>query len=384
MSSSSSIEPGTEIAGFRIERRIGEEVYEATQLSLDRLVALRVLPRGADVQGVARDLPDVYAAGVDGEHAYVAMRLASAGRRRRMLLAAAAAVVVIAAATAILLLSGDDSDDVPAPLPGATVLGSALAGEAESVDCEGKPPSGASLGCTIAQTRLDGRLLRPPRDGVIRRWTVRGASGELGLIVLRGDEFAPAARTPSERVDSSGLARFDAELPVRKGDVIALDVAPGASIGVRRSEVAATARWIGPLRVRQRAIDFGPGTGFDRELLLRLELVPGSVAARRSLTGAAAADAPGGEELTTQPVDVPGGQVRTLAVVRLGDAVVVDLFDSRGRVARAPLPDADPRGEPLGITIVSGTVPTVRWRDPDGSTVVHSYRVSARNVTLRV
>src|SRR5581483_946045 len=78
---------GLEIAGFRIERTIGHGtsavVYEATQLELDRRVALKIFDQGSRL-GAARNAltwpehPNVvrlYAAGVSNGTAFVALQL---------------------------------------------------------------------------------------------------------------------------------------------------------------------------------------------------------------------------------------------------------------------------------------------------------------------
>ena len=87
------VDAGTTLAGFRLERRLGKggmgEVYLARQLSVDRQVAVKVLPPGfaADRQAVARFLHEgrlaarldhaniatVYEAGEDSGHYYLAM-----------------------------------------------------------------------------------------------------------------------------------------------------------------------------------------------------------------------------------------------------------------------------------------------------------------------
>ena len=81
------LEPGAEIAGFRLERVIGRGsqgvVYEATQLSLDRRVALKLIPPDPDLAEQFRRLQwpehphavSMYAAGVCEHGQFVAMQL---------------------------------------------------------------------------------------------------------------------------------------------------------------------------------------------------------------------------------------------------------------------------------------------------------------------
>src|SRR3954452_40306 len=76
-SSSSSIEPGTTFAGFRVERALGGGRYEATQLALDRRVCLEL--RSAPWREPPRD---AYAAGESEYGFYVAAPLAPKRRRR--------------------------------------------------------------------------------------------------------------------------------------------------------------------------------------------------------------------------------------------------------------------------------------------------------------
>jgi len=78
---------GTEIAGFRVERELGRGkravVYEATQVSLDRRVALKILPLDDEAVGLANSLEwpehphvvSLYAVGPWRGGAFVATRL---------------------------------------------------------------------------------------------------------------------------------------------------------------------------------------------------------------------------------------------------------------------------------------------------------------------
>ena len=308
-------------------------------------------------------------------------------RRRRWLAAAAAGcLAAIAALVAVVAGSGDELQGAPPILSGAQAIGSPLAGSAvSSVDCSGRPPGGGSLPCTVAQTQLGNRSLVAPRDGVIRRWTVRGARGELALQVLRrrGRRFDSIARSTNESVPDEGVHAFPANLPIRTGDLVALEVAPGTAVGVRRDAPGAvTARWFGPLNISVRPVERGPRSGFDHELLLRVEYLPGAeweVPGR--LTGAAAATAPAGRELTR--LELSRGGRRRVTVVNVGGRVAIDLFTGSRRLARVPVEGADPRGGPPVLSEHRRPVVRLRWSNPDGQAIRHEYGLTGGTLTPR-
>jgi hypothetical protein len=370
-SSTELLAPGARVAGYRVEGVLGRGshgvVYEATQLDLDRPVALRIVARAA---GPPRPWPDgphvvaLYASGDCEQGRYMAMRLvrgtslaelaASGGLRggqARELLAQVAdalgsahaagivhgslnarnvlvdsagqalvsdfglepgsieadrealaalgerygaspaapahhrlrllvplALLAAAGGVLALVLGGKGQTPLPAPPPGSVVLGSSLTGGGvRSVDCEGGAPNGSSLGCTLLQTRLPGRGLVAPRDGVIRHWTVRGAKGQLALQVLRGDgsgAFEVVAASPYVVVPDRRVHGFETRLPIRAGERVAVEVTPEASIGVRGDPGALTWRFVGPLRESFRAPARRSGSGFDYEVLLRVDYAP--------------------------------------------------------------------------------------------------------------
>jgi len=309
-------------------------------------------------------------------------------RRRTAAVAATGGVVAVAAITAGLADRGGEPARAPPILRGAQTLGSALpATGVSSVDCTGRTPSGSSPACTVVQTRLPGRLLVAPRDGVIRRWQVRGARGELALQVLgrERDTFVPATRSGYELIPDGGLHQFRANLPIRAGQLVGVEITPGAAIGVNRDSPAATARWFGPLTIGARSVDRGAGSGFDHELLLRVEYVPGAEWKPSGLlTGRGAELAPTGNELATRQVELPGRRVRTVALVTLRDRVAFDLFDGERRLARLVVADADPRGRLVTLTRYPDR-PTLRlrWSNPDGRTIGNDYAVQARSIAPR-
>jgi Protein kinase domain len=308
--------------------------------------------------------------------------------RRRWLSLGAAAV---AGGTAVVVTAAvvGDSDNGPRGAPpilrGAQVLGSRLhATGVDSLDCQGRPPTGASQECTLVQTRLPGQRLRAERSGAIRRWVVRGARGELALLVLRrkGRQFVSVARTPYELVPDRGVHALTANLPIRAGELVGLQVAPGAELGVHRGVTgAATARSFGPLTFAVRPVHRGPGTGFDHELLLRVEYLPGARATVPGrLSRLAARRAPNGVRLDERVVEPRRGLVRTVAVVRVGDRVAVDLFDGGRRLERLPVRDADAGGRLLSWDSIGEPTVHLSWRNPGGRVIAHDYAVGSRSL----
>ena len=338
-----------------------------------------------DRRGVLADfgLGDGSASADDDRAALAALVAAQRARPRRA--PAVAVAVVLAVAAGALAARGGGRDEPPAVLPGAQVLGSALqpAAQGETIDCEGRAPSGASPACTLVQTQLPGRPLAARRAGVIRRWRVRDARGELALTVLRrrGGTFEVVTRAEPVRVENE--AAIDVALPVAAGDVVGVELTPGAGVGVRRAvSGAAMARWIGPLTIEPRAPDRDGAIG--GELLLRVEVEPGATARPPGLLeGRAAATAPAGREVDRRQIDLPSGEVRAAAVVLTAGRVVVDLFASGRRLVRLPVIGADPRGQLEGLETLGLPLLLVRWSNPDGRVVRREYVVLSDELRVR-
>jgi hypothetical protein len=346
------------LAGFRVERRLGDDVWEAFQPELARRVALRRIPPGTafraaawpDHPGVvvllavvedpsgtyvatrfvpgARTLAELRSAparsrrrwlgqaqealagtvhgaltehdilvGEDGRALVTGFGLAPPGateeddraalermrppRRRGAMLLAVPAVAAAVGAGVALAGGGGDPEPSPERAPrvtaGAVAVGSDLgAGPVTSADCEGAAPSGSSLPCTVMQGDLPGRPLVAASDGIVRAWAVRGVSGRVRLQVLMpvGDRFTTYNHSDMVAIaDAAGTRVVPADLAVPAGARFALEVSPGATVGIRGGVPGArTLRFFSPLRGDRRTPD--PAGGEGQELMLRVDLAP--------------------------------------------------------------------------------------------------------------
>jgi hypothetical protein len=267
------------------------------------------------------------------------------------LVAAALAGAAVAAGLVGLIGDGDDREAraVPAPLSGAQVLGSDLAEPGRALDCAGRHPQAGSPGCTIVQSALPGHALVVPEDGVIRRWSVRSARGELALSVVRprGGETFQVARSRNEFVGNAGVHLFDTDLAVERGDVVGLAVLPGSAAGARPGvEGARATRW-SPYVNKGKRVD----RGFENELLLRMEYLPGGQQwLPDQVTGAAAADLKPGRVLKRRRLSFIDGRPVEIALVSLGDRFALDEFLDGRRTARIDVPADFRPGEGRIIT----------------------------------
>jgi hypothetical protein len=231
------------------------------------------------------------------------------------------------------------------------------------------------------------------RAGAIRRWAVRGAHGGLALQVLRrrGGRYVQLTQSQIEAVPDPGLHAFATDLEIEPGEVVAILVTPGASLGVRGSRGAATSRWFGSLReFGNRLPTKGAGTGFDFEILLRVEYVPGARRRfPRQLTGTLASGAPRGLELRSKFLELSGSVVVRVALVKLPGSLVLDLFRRSRRTARIDVPGAESGGklqlfaQAGGVAMIGGVVIPVsvrlEWQNPGGRVIGHLYAVGARS-----
>lgn len=266
------------------------------------------------------------------------------GRRGRAaaVLAATALVAAAAGGGIATVMDGDDGPvaaaaELPPPPAGTELLGSDLSRPGRVVDCLGGAVSPSSPACTVFQDRDPGRTLVVPRDGVVRRWVVRSASGELALAVLRrrDDGYFQTARSRNEFVGSEAPHAFTADIAVERGDRLALVAVGGSGVGIAEASGATTGRWAPPLRgtiVPQAA---GPAG----ELLLRVDYAPGAAQSiPRLVTGAAAAAAPEGDVLARDPVRPAGAPPLEFRLALVGGRGALDVVRAGRRVARSDVP----------------------------------------------
>ena len=280
--------------------------------------------------------------------------------RRGVRVAAWVGVLIVGAALGVAgaLLADDDEAREEVPLaavpPAAQALGSDLAIPERSLDCRGRAPTQSSPSCSIVQTELPGGTVLVPEDGVIVGWTVRGAHGDLAVDVIRprGSDTVRVARSQFEFVGNAGPQHFETRLPVEAGDQIGLELGPGASAGVSEAEGATTQRWLEPFGGAYGTPDRGEGTGFDYEVALRADFVPGEqVGVPKHLTGAAAANAADGRVRDFAPLEVDQPQPTRLRVelVEVDGEVALDVLRAGRRTLRVVIPDLVPKGIPVEL-----------------------------------
>jgi hypothetical protein len=306
--------------------------------------------------------------------------------RARLPLAAAAVLgAAVAAGISIPLAGGGDSGTaatIPPPLRGAQVLGSDLRQAGQTVDCHGRRPSLSAASCTIVQSRLPGKMVTVPADGVIRRWAVRSARGEFALVVVRqrGNGGKQIARSENEFAgQDGGVHVFPTDIAVQQGDQLGLVVVPGSGVGVRPGpQGAATKRWIPRLKGTQPPT-LGSRTGFNPELLLRVEYVPGGTRhLPNQLTGDTARVAPSGHIEVRRKLHFGNGRPVEVDLIRLGGRFVLDELIGGRRTARIEVPDYRPQGGRfLAIEVYTETIDSQTL----GIYLEHANEESARIVT---
>lgn len=306
-------------------------------------------------------------------------------RRRSGYRVLAAAAGLAAVAGVALVGRGDeeagaDSAAPPRVAAGAAPLGSELArGSLRSTGCAADPGP-TTPACTVSQGAV-----RVQRSGVVRRWAVRGAAGELSLQVLRRRDGRLVRVGFSQPVQLRGVGprAFPANLDVKRGDRIGVLLGPGARIGLRPRANASARLWEGNRTPLPKSASTLAG-----ELLLRADIEAGARAGTpRRLTGARAGSAPPGRVLAKAQIDLGQPGIVHLRLVRVGQAIAIDAFRGPLRLARIAVPDVDARGRALLFT---GTCEypravCLRWlNDGERTTVIHAYSLGAGGRTFRV
>ena len=304
-------------------------------------------------------------------------------RRRTAVLAGCCGVLAIGAFAAVASLGSVEGNPEEASPPSVAAasdpLGSGLApGGSTAVGCASEPDPNTPS-CVLSQRTLGGGSSRVREDGLIRRWAVRGADGELTLQVIghRGGRAFLRSFSQAESVDGPGPAAFDASLRVERGDLVGVVLGPGATIGSREGDRSAEfLRWQGTIPYRPERVASEVVGG---ELLLRADVEVGVRQSLPQLTGRDAASAERAESLGHVAVLGPGGEHFEIVLGRFDDEIVLDSRRAGRRVARASVPDAASDGRLLSLQSECGFRHgfCLRWYDSSaGSTLVHAYRLT--------
>ena len=128
--------------------------------------------------------------------------------------------------------------------------------------------------------------------------------------------------------------------------MVALAVSPDTDIGVIPDVPGArTDRFFGPIGPETRP-DLGPGTGFDSEVLLRVEYEPGGVPEPpEQIFGAEAAGLADGKVVASSDTSLPDGRKVEVHLTEFEDRVWVDLYLGAVRQSRIEVPDLQAGGE---------------------------------------
>jgi serine/threonine-protein kinase len=309
-------------------------------------------------------------------------------RRSRSQLAFVGITAALAGAAIVVLASSLDRDGDDGPvmqrvatdLPGLTYIGTDLDGPpARTVDCRGRTVMADSPSCTIVQSRLPGATTVVPRNGVIRNWQVRGARGELRLVATRprdGGSFQ-VTRSRWEPVGSADVHSFDTDLPVERGDVVGLHVSPGSGVGTRSGIAGATTdRWLPPVAGLGRPPDHKAGSGFNREVLLRVGYAPGGkLSLPVATSGREAATLPAGRVRDRRNLRIDEHRY-VMALVEVEGRVYLDQFEAGKRLARIAV---------VGMRDDARLVrfATAQWDTGLGGVDVHFLNVDSARVTER-
>lgn len=475
--------PGTVVGDFRIERLIGTgsvgAVYEATQLSLSRRVALRViseehfadtsraeefrkdqnraatfqhprvvpvyevgdwqggkfvasrLVRGrtlaeyvaaehvppdeleAILEPIAAALDSAHAAGivhggVNGRNVLVGAagtahltdfglgragtcagdlealdslyELASSRSRRRSaspspkMWLGVALVIVATTGVALVLATGPGEGERPG-------------GTGRTIGCAENPGPNTPA-CTLSQSTGSGEPFTVGRAGVITSWRVTGATGDLTLQIIRGDDDGPFVTGFSQpvRPADDGPQEFPAQVSVAPGDRIGVLLGPGATIGLKAGgSDASVVRWSGALAPDPNDHGF---ERIDGEIQLDVEIEEGArLTQPAQLKGRAAAEAEGGRVLGSRFVDLKNGKTVRVDLVQIEASLVLDAFRDGRRLARMDVPDIRPGGELLNLDEFAYCGDRqglcLRWVDEGETTpVVHAYRFTGEAFRL--
>jgi hypothetical protein len=230
---------------------------------------------------------------------------------------------------------------LPTTASAATIVGSDLSrspGDAGYGWCSGTSPG---VRCTILQLTLGTADQAVPAAGVITRWSVRDARGELALRVIDGPPGARhvVAAGPAVQVPGPGIQTFPAQIPVSAGQRIGVEVGETGFLPILyRDEVTAGEHYDPPLGATPSAPVPGATEERTYEILYNAVIEPdadhdglGDETQDPDHGGRAAAPSPGGTTTPSRGTPAPASGGTGPAPASGGATVCA----ARGVLARA-------------------------------------------------
>ena len=176
---------------------------------------------------------------------------------------------------AVLLLAGLGAVALlPTAASAATVVGSDLSRSGGGGYCSGAEPG---VRCTVVQVTLGTTDQAVPTSGVITRWSVRDAAGELALRVIDGPpgQRHVVASGPPVTVPGPGVQTFPVQIPVTAGQRIGVEVGENGYLPFTyRDEVTTGEHYDPPLGATPAAPVPGAAESRTYELLYNATIEP--------------------------------------------------------------------------------------------------------------
>jgi hypothetical protein len=211
--------------------------------------------------------------------------------------------------------------------------------------CGGKGGPGC-VSLTVLQRTLPGSgvALAAPSDGMVAGWSVLGV-GTLKLHVLRPvGESVISEGTSAAAVDLHGASNAT-DLPIRAGDVIAVDIVAGSSVGLI-AQGSATASTFDPAVPEDALADSPTGTFNGNELFFNATVVLAPSVGGMLPTS--------GRSIGGDTVKIVGANLDGATGVTFGNSPATFTVDSPGQIT-ATAPSAPPSTVDVRVTGPGGT-----------------------------
>jgi hypothetical protein len=201
---------------------------------------------------------------------------------------------------------------------------------------------GIADGCTFSQAAPS---YAAPVSGVIVRWRVIDTTGQLTLRVINGN--TGGAIGPTATATTSSLKEFPADVPIKAGEQIGLDIPEtGSSVGYLNKTGTNIDYWSGTLAKDQGRPPTSSSPGFYLLFNADVQPPPGISA----LTPAA------GPINSPNSVVISGHDLAGASAVRFGSAPAAGFtINSDTQITASAPPSAAISSVPVSVTTVAGT-----------------------------